>query len=237
MPTWYHERNLNGRFLRKSLPRGLGTFANLYSHESAHTFGAVHDCYSGTCGSGSSQCCPLSSDTCDADGQYIMNPVSMPGMTRFSPCTIGNVCSQMGTGQVDSSCLASRNGNSTESGQCGNGIVETGEACDCGDGACNEQDTRCCDSVTCQWSQGDGCSRSRTGGGTGGGTGWGTGGNGNGNGQSNGQSISSWVDDHLSLVIGLAAGIGGALLLLVFGCLISSCRRRRQTNPKIPIQR
>lgn len=232
VPTWYHERSLNGRFLRKLLTPNFDTWANEQSHESAHTFGAVHDCYSGTCGSGASQCCPLSSNTCDADGQYIMNPVSLPGMTRFSPCTIGNVCSQMGTGQVDSRCLVdSRNGNSTGNGQCGNGIVEVGEACDCGDGSCDEQDTRCCDSVTCQWMQGDGCSRSRTGGG--GGSDPGTGSNDNGN----GQSISSWVDEHLSLVIGLAAGIGGALVLLVFGCIISSCRRGRQPNPKIPIQR
>lgn len=166
-----------------------------------------------------------------------MNPVSGRGMTRFSPCTIGNVCSRMGSGQVDSRCLVdSRNGNNTETnGQCGNGIVEAGEACDCGNGACDEQDTQCCDSVTCQWRGGDGCDRSDTGGGTGGGTGQGQGTNGNG--QSNRDSLSSWIDDHLTLVIGLAAGIGGALLLLVFGCIICSCRRGRQKDPKIPIQR
>jgi hypothetical protein len=41
----------------------------------------------------------------------------------------------------------------------------------------------------------------------------------------------------LTLVIGLAAGIGGALLLLVLGCIICSCRRGRPTNPKILTQR
>ncbi|CAG7962657.1 unnamed protein product [Penicillium salamii] len=206
----------------------------VFAHESAHTFGAVHDCDSTACGgSGRSQCCPMSSSSCDADGQYIMNPVSGRGMTRFSPCTIGNVCSRMGSGQVDSQCLVGSDGNSTgTSGQCGNGIVEAGEACDCGDGACDERETQCCDSLTCQWKGGSDC-RSDTRGGNDGGRG--TTGTGTGSGSSNGDSLSSWVNDHLTLVIGLAAGIGGALLLLVLGCIICSCRRPK--SAKIPIQR
>lgn len=186
-------------------------------------FGAVHDCSSQSCASGSSQCCPISASACDAGEQYIMNPASEPGMTRFSPCTIGNICSQIGSGQVDASCLVdSLNGNSSRgTGQCGNGIVEAGEACDCGHGSCNEQDTRCCDSVTCQWRGGSECGNPNTGQGTG---------QGRGNNQS-GQSYnnsSSWIDDHLPLVIGVAAGIGGGLLLLAFGFIICSCRRSRQ---------
>lgn len=157
-------------------------------------------------------------------------------MTRFSPCTIGNVCSRMGSGQVDTRCLVGSRGTGTN-GQCGNGIVESGEACDCGNGSCSEQDTQCCDSVTCQWRGGDGCDRSGTGGTGGTGTGRGTDQGSNGSGPSNRDSLSSWIDDHLTLVIGLAAGIGGALLLLVLGCIICSCRRGRQKNPKIPIQR
>lgn len=157
-----------------------------------------------------------------------MNPVSGPGITRFSPCTIGNVCSRMGSGQVDARCLVDSNGNNGTTGQCGNGIVESGEACDCGNGACDEQETRCCDSVTCQWRGGNEC-RSDTRGGTDSGRG-----STPGSGQSNGDSLSSWVDDHLQLVTGLAAGIGGALLLLVLGCIICSCRRR--SSPKIPIR-
>ncbi|CAG7944610.1 unnamed protein product [Penicillium nalgiovense] len=199
----------------------------VFAHESAHTFGAVHDCNSQSCGteSSSSQCCPMSSNTCDAGEQYIMNPVSGPGMTRFSPCTIGNVCSWIGSGQVDARCLVeSRNGNSTgRVGRCGNGILETGEACDCGNGSCDEQDTGCCDSVTCQWRGGDGCSRSETGTGTGQGRGI------NGNSRSDSDSVA-WIHDHLPLVIGLSAGIGGGLLLLVFGCIICSCRRDRPTK-------
>ncbi|CAG8254789.1 unnamed protein product [Penicillium olsonii] len=204
----------------------------VFAHESAHTFGAVHDCDSSACGgSGASQCCPLSTSSCDADGEYIMNPVSGQGMTRFSPCTIGNVCSRLGSGQVDSQCLVGSDGNNGTTGECGNGIVEPGEACDCGNGVCDERETRCCDSVTCQWAGGNGC-RSHTGDT---GTDGGRGSNDSSGGGSNGGSLSSWFDDHRTLVIGLAAGVGGAFLLAVLGCIVCSCRRPK--DPKIPIQR
>ncbi|KAI1833329.1 hypothetical protein DTO013E5_7535 [Penicillium roqueforti] len=182
----------------------------VFAHESAHTFGAVHDCDSSTCGSDSTQCCPLSSNTCDADGQYLMSPVSESGITRFSPCTIGNVCSRLGSGQVDGRCLVdSYTGNTTGTNeQCGNGIVETGETCDCGNGACSEQESRCCDSVTCQLRSGDGCDQTNNGGS---GNTANTDNNGNtggrisGNGQPS-NDVSSWVQNHLPLVIGLSAG-------------------------------
>ncbi|KAF3021672.1 hypothetical protein E8E15_002934 [Penicillium rubens] len=55
----------------------------VFAHESAHTFGAVHDCNSESCGieSSSSRCCPMSSNTCDAGEQYIMNP-ALAKLTR-----------------------------------------------------------------------------------------------------------------------------------------------------------
>ncbi|KAH8433667.1 uncharacterized protein LDX57_011301 [Aspergillus melleus] len=194
----------------------------VFAHESAHTFGAVHDCDSSTCQAGAdndSQCCPRSSSTCDADGEYIMNPSSNRGMTRFSPCTIGNVCSRFGSRRTNTQCLVSASdadngGNSTgvPNGQCGNGIVEAGEACDCGGNACNERDARCCDSMTCQWRGGEECARSRAGGGSG----------------SEDDSARSWVDAHRPLVIGLSAGIGGALVLAVILAIIACCWRRRK---------
>lgn len=161
-----------------------------------------------------------------------MSPVSESGITRFSPCTIGNVCSRLGSGQVDGRCLVdSYTGNTTGTNeQCGNGIVETGETCDCGNGACSEQESRCCDSVTCQLRSGDGCDQTNNGGS---GNTANTDNNGNtggrisGNGQPS-NDVSSWVQNHLPLVIGLSAGIGGALLLLILGCLIFSCRRSRR---------
>lgn len=182
--------------------------------------GAVHDCTSTTCAPTSAECCPFSSSTCDAYGEYIMNPASGSRMTRFSPCTIGAVCSRLGSGQVSSDCLVdSRTVNTTgETGSCGNGIIEPGEACDCGRNACSDQDAKCCDSLTCQWSGGSQCTRGGLDGGN----------NDGARGPSNNDSYgsSSWWSEHYrEVIIGLCAGIGGSVLLMILVCLIASCRR------------
>lgn len=125
------------------------------AHETGHTFGAVHDCDSQTCADSdivnSQQCCPLSSSTCDADSKYIMNPSSTPGVTEFSPCTIGNICSAMGVNSVNSTCLSDNKAVTLVTGNiCGNGIVEAGEECDCG-GVDGCGDDSCCDASTCKF--------------------------------------------------------------------------------------
>ena len=125
------------------------------AHESGHTFGAVHDCDSQTCADSQTvnaqQCCPLSSDTCDAGSKYIMNPSTSDGITQFSPCSVGNICSALGRNSVKSTCLSDNKGISTISGhQCGNGIVEEGEDCDCG-GEENCGNNQCCDPKTCKF--------------------------------------------------------------------------------------
>ena len=125
------------------------------AHESGHTFGAVHDCDSQTCASADSvnsqQCCPLSTSTCDAGSQYIMNPSTSEGITNFSPCSIGNVCSALGRNSVKSNCLKDNKGVTTITGhQCGNGIVEEGEDCDCG-GTESCGTNSCCDATTCKF--------------------------------------------------------------------------------------
>ncbi|RJE20859.1 hypothetical protein PHISCL_06806 [Aspergillus sclerotialis] len=200
----------------------------VFAHESAHTLGAVHDCTSTTCGS-STECCPLSSSTCDADGEYIMNPTSWSGMTRFSPCTVGAVCSKLGSGEVSTDCLIdSRSVNTPEStSTCGNGVVEPGEACDCGQNACSDEDARCCDSLTCQWRAGNQC----TGGGSGGGTN-------NGNGDSSDDdgfgNSSWWSEHHREVIIGVAVGVGGLVLLIIFISTIVFWRRRRQRTVPVP---
>lgn len=132
----------------------------VFAHETGHTFGAVHDCTSTTCSDGTAtkqQCCPLSSSTCNADGDYIMNPSTGSGITQFSPCSVGNICSAMGRQSVKSSCLTNNKDVVTITGsQCGNGIVESGEDCDCG-GTEGCGDNSCCDASTCTFTTGSVC--------------------------------------------------------------------------------
>lgn len=124
------------------------------AHETGHTYGAVHDCTSSLCANAntvsSQQCCPLSSSTCDANQRYIMNPSTSEGVTSFSPCSIGNVCSALGGNSVESSCLTDNRGITTITGQrCGNGIVEGDEECDCGGDQCGNNN--CCNPTTCRF--------------------------------------------------------------------------------------
>jgi hypothetical protein len=49
-----------------------------------------------------------------------------------------------------------------------------------------------------------------------------------------GGEITSWVNQHKPLVIGLAAGLGGLLLLAILSCIVSSCRRRRYKTAPPP---
>ncbi|KAF2093176.1 hypothetical protein NA57DRAFT_48643 [Rhizodiscina lignyota] len=130
------------------------------AHETGHTFGAVHDCTSQTCSDGTvtaQQCCPLSAKTCDAGEKYIMNPSTAEGITTFSPCTLGNICAAMGRNSVNTQCFKDNKGVTTISGQqCGNGIVEEGEECDCG-GTEGCGDNACCDPTTCKFKSGAVC--------------------------------------------------------------------------------
>lgn len=125
------------------------------AHESGHTFGAVHDCDSSACANSqvvnAQQCCPLSSTTCDAGSKYIMNPSTGEGINDFSPCSIGNICSALGRNSVNASALVDNKGVTTITGQqCGNGIVEEGEDCDCG-GTASCGNNTCCDPTTCKF--------------------------------------------------------------------------------------
>lgn len=126
----------------------------VFAHETGHTFGAVHDCTSKACTDGSSnmqQCCPLAQGSCDARQQFIMNPSTGNQLTRFSPCTIGNICSGLLRQSVDGSCMTdNRNVPIISEAQCGNGIVETGEDCDCGGSTACAQNN-CCDAKTCKY--------------------------------------------------------------------------------------
>jgi len=132
------------------------------SHETGHTFGAVHDCTASTCSDGitlkSQQCCPHASNLCsETDQLYIMNPYTTSAITAFSPCSIGNICSAIGRNSVNTTCLSTNKNIPTISGaQCGNGIVEEGEDCDCG-GPSGCADDACCNPTTCKFSSGAVC--------------------------------------------------------------------------------
>lgn len=124
------------------------------AHETGHTFGAVHDCVAQTCADGTftrQACCPLTADTCNANSDYIMNPSTGVNINQFSPCSVGNICSAMGRNSIKTSCLSNNRDVSTISGsQCGNGIVESGEDCDCG-GVEGCGANPCCDPKTCKF--------------------------------------------------------------------------------------
>lgn len=62
--------------------------------------------------------------------------------------------------------------------------------------------------------------------------------NGQCQGASVGKEITSWIDANKPLVIGLAAGIGGLLVLIIGCCCINSCRRRsriRKAKKNLPV--
>ncbi|KAG6256070.1 hypothetical protein E4U24_006154 [Claviceps purpurea] len=134
----------------------------IFAHESGHTFGAVHDCSEQACpvaGGSSQACCPLSTSQCDAGGRYIMNPSTGRGITSFSPCSIGNICSGLRSNMIKSNCLRDNKNVQTDvdiGSQCGNGIVEAGEDCDCG-GEAGCKDNKCCDAKTCKFTTNSMC--------------------------------------------------------------------------------
>ncbi|KAI9218483.1 Metallo-peptidase family M12-domain-containing protein [Blastocladiella britannica] len=105
------------------------------AHELGHNFGASHDCQLTTdCGATPAICCACSSTTtcndCPQYDTFIMNPYSQGSLQRFSPCSVAEVCSKMGT---LGTCLVEPGAQRVLSKSiCGNGMVEDGEQCDCG---------------------------------------------------------------------------------------------------------
>ncbi|KAG5513916.1 hypothetical protein PMAC_000538 [Pneumocystis sp. 'macacae'] len=127
------------------------------AHEIGHGFGASHDCTEQTCQDPSISCCPLSSSLCNANGRFIMNPKSSSSLQTFSPCTVGQICSNLEKKLVNSKCLLSnKNITLISEKRCGNGIIEEGEECDCG-GEKGCKGNLCCDPKTCKFTPGSVC--------------------------------------------------------------------------------
>ncbi|GAA6006208.1 hypothetical protein JCM11491_002071 [Sporobolomyces phaffii] len=123
------------------------------AHEIGHNFGAIHDCRAPCSLSGS--CCPLTTSTCDSNADYIMSPVSEKNTTRFSPCSIGNICTAIGS-SLNTTCIVDQSAPNLpriiSEQSCGNGIVEAGEECDPGSST-----SACCDPQTCKFRSGAVC--------------------------------------------------------------------------------
>lgn len=137
-----------------------GSEWQVFAHETGHTFGAVHDCVRETCADGSverQECCPLTSSTCNAQSDFLMNPSTASGISTFSACSLGNVCTFLERNSNKATCLADNKGLKIISEQqCGNGIVEEGEDCDCG-GESGCQGNPCCNPTTCKFTTGSVC--------------------------------------------------------------------------------
>ncbi|KAF8486694.1 Metallo-peptidase family M12-domain-containing protein [Gautieria morchelliformis] len=123
------------------------------AHETGHNFGAIHDCVSG-CNS-TSPCCPLTTSTCDSGGSFIMSPTTSLAEAKFSSCTLGNICSLMLNKSTNTTCVQTPDPNKQTLAlqMCGNGIVETGEECDPGQGT----NSTCCNPTTCKFTAGSVC--------------------------------------------------------------------------------
>jgi hypothetical protein len=134
------------------------------AHEIGHNFGATHDCRQAECASAAtrraSDCCPLSSNTCDAGERFLMNPVTNDNIEEFSGCSVGLVCTGMGRNLIDTSCFVGPDDAPAEDeireSECGNGIVEGSEDCDCG-GPEGCPANSCCDPQTCRLREGAVC--------------------------------------------------------------------------------
>ena len=153
--TWSDQ---NGSYVSGTgLSTATKTEWSLISHEIGHGFGAIHDCTSGCSLAG--VCCPLSSSSCDAGEKYIMNPTTSSSEQVFSACTLGNICSNLGTKSVSNTCVQTPALKTLISlQQCGNGIVEAGEECDPGSNATSS----CCDASTCKFVRGAICDPSNS---------------------------------------------------------------------------
>ena len=117
--------------------------ASTMAHEMGHNFSMDHD------GQASAWSC--------ASTGFIMASATQLGSpgTTFSACSVANIDSFLLGG--GGACLDDEPTGSWGGPECGNGLVEAGEVCDCGPSGCAGVDP-CCDGATCQLAVGATCS-------------------------------------------------------------------------------
>ncbi|XP_012672793.2 disintegrin and metalloproteinase domain-containing protein 8 isoform X2 [Clupea harengus] len=123
--------------------------AGTIAHEMGHNLGMWHDEPGCSCGPLEPKCLML--DTVDKHAR------TYP--TLFSDCSLNQLSEFLNSPAL--SCLLDRPGPDSLYGGavCGNGMVDTGEECDCG--SVKECKNRCCDASTCRLTAGAQCAEGR----------------------------------------------------------------------------
>ncbi|KAJ3364288.1 hypothetical protein GGF32_002259 [Allomyces javanicus] len=114
------------------------------AHEIGHNFGAIHDCIAAQCSAGAQDCSPCTGaagnstgGSCDCAGRFLMNPTDNSATNQFSPGSIDDICrhvTKVAKSMGAKSCLLKPGARKLLQGNvCGNGVLEEGEQCDCGD--------------------------------------------------------------------------------------------------------
>lgn len=129
----------NGAVLFSRVNYTVATSAAITAHELGHNFGLYH--------TNDSADCPCT----EASGLCIMNArvdTNNPA-TKFSQCSKDNLTSIFLNGLDD--CLHNMPPVLFDpTAICGNGLVEDGEDCDCGNAPITECNPECCDNTTCK---------------------------------------------------------------------------------------
>ncbi|XP_054625074.1 disintegrin and metalloproteinase domain-containing protein 9 isoform X2 [Dunckerocampus dactyliophorus] len=114
--------------------------STVVAHEMGHNLGMNHD-----------------NTRCNCDGQPCIMAASASGSTSFSRCSAEDFEALILSGR--GVCLANQPSLSdvVDTAQCGNGMLEEGEECDCG--TPEECQNNCCVAATCQLSAGSACAQ------------------------------------------------------------------------------